>query len=306
MDPFVILLYHGVTREDHSGIQNASRKHLPASEFERQIRVLSERHQPLPLSDLLARREAGTLPDDAVAVTFDDGFENNHSVAMPILERHGVPATFYLATGFVGSDRTFWVDKLEYLLNETPRDEVKLSTLETSFHLTSKGDRLEALDEIKGALKEDSRLVDPVVDEMEGVAQVDPAYDYPDYETMSWNQVRDLDGRDLFEVGAHTVDHAILAHLSPEEQERQIVHSKRTLERELDREVTLFSYPEGQPDHYDEDTVELLRKNGFRSSPAATFGVNGPDTSPFHLHRNMVGFTAPFEACLEGDHAAVS
>ncbi len=304
MDRFVILLYHGVTERTHRGIQNCSRKQLPSAQFERQMEHLAQGYRVLPLRELVRLSVARAVPTRAVAVTFDDGFENNCSVAFPILERFQIPATFFLSTGHIGTDKAFWVDKVEYLLNETAEPELFLPPLERSFRLRTLADREGALTEIKAALKKVPGLIEPTVSEMECRLQVAPRYDYPDYRTLSWDQVRQMRRSGLYEFGAHSVDHAILTHLNLAEKEAQIRGSQETLERELQEPVDLFSYPEGQGAHFDEETIGLLRSAGFSVSCTALFGFNTEETSPFHLRRNMVEFAAPFEECLEPLHAA--
>ena len=233
-------------------------------------------------------------------MTFDDGFENNHSVAFPILQQHGIPATFYLSTGFIGSPRVFWVDKVEYLLNESPLRALTLDSLAAGYTLDSPQNRKRALAEIKGRLKSEPALVGQTIAEMEAVCQTPNRYDYEDYRTLSWDQVREMNHSELYRFGSHSVDHAILSQFSRPEKEHQIRASKETLEDELQEEIHDFSYPEGRSMDYDAETIELLEAAGFTSSPSAEFGVNTEHTSVYHLKRNMVGFTASFEACLDG------
>lgn len=296
---FVILLYHGVTRATHRGIENCSRKHLPVDEFARQMEYLAANHTVLRLSELLALSRNGGLPPRTVAVTFDDGFENNYSVAVPVLQHYGIPATFFLATGFIDTDRTFWVDKVEYLLNESPLTTLRLETLGRRYSLHSLSEKEKALWDIKRILKGTPGLVDEVIDELERISHSPTKYGYEDYRTLTWDQVRAMHKSGLCEFGAHTVDHAILSHLSRLEKEYQIFASKRMVEDKLGEEIDLFSYPEGQESHYDEETIQILQAAGFSSSSTAIFGVNTGTTSDYHLRRNMVGFTAPFRQCLE-------
>lgn len=296
---FVILLYHGVTEAQHQGIENCSRKHLPAQEFTSQIEYLARHYTILPVSTLLEARRMGATPPRAVAITFDDGFQNNYTVAFPILQRYGVPATFYLSTGFIGTGRVFWVDKVEYLLNETSLEWLRLETIGKTYPLRSLKERSFALSEIKTQLKITPGVVGETLAELERVSMAPPRYDYTDYRTLTWDQVREMRRSGLCEFGAHTVDHAILSHLSREEKIHQIQYSKHRLETELREPIHLFSYTEGLAHHYDDETIELLQAAGFSSSPTAIFGVNTEKTSEYHLRRNMVGMAAPFEGCLE-------
>lgn len=297
---FTILLYHGVSRASHRGIENFSQKHVSAAEFDRHMRHLRRHYVTLSLPELLDRSRDGTVPEDCVCVTFDDGFENNWSVAFPILERYGIPATFFLATGFIGTTRTFWVDKVEYLLNETRRSRVEVPSLMGVWGLSSDAERRNAVQQIKALVKSGRAHPDCVVAELEAAAGVEPRYDYLDYRMMTWDQVREMRASGLCTFGAHTVNHSIMSHLSPSAKRTEVGLSKRALESELNAETDLFSYPEGQEEHFDEETVTVLREAGYRASPTAMFGRNQEKSCPFHLRRNMVGFTAPFEQALEG------
>src|SRR3990172_7617943 len=252
-EEFTILLYHGVSRSVHRGIENCSRKHVSAEHFEAQMRFLATMGRVAALGDLLADCEKGLPAGGRVAVTFDDGFENNYSVAFPILRRHGVPATFFLSTGFIGSSRVFWVDKLEYLLNEAAVNAFESAVLGREFLLASLERRAAALREIKGALKRQPALVDDTIAELEALAEAPLRYDYPDYRMMDWHQVREMHRSGLCEFGAHTIDHTILSHVPHAEKVLQVRQSKATLEGELGTPVTLFAYPEGQADHFDDE-----------------------------------------------------
>jgi len=296
---FVILLYHGVTNQKHGGIQNCSQKHIFSKDFQNQMKVLSNNYNVLAFNELIRLKKSGKLPNNSVSVTFDDGFANNYSIAFPILKKYEIPATFYLSTGFINSHRTFWVDKVEYLLNETEEPVIEIDSLEKEFFIRSIEEKMGALREIKSQLKADSNLIEPLVQELEQKAKIFPKYDYKDYAMLTWDNVRSMDHSGLCEFGAHTVDHVILSHLSKTNKEYQICTSKKMLEDELEHEITLFSYPEGQKDQYDSETISILRKAGFNSSPTAIFGVNNQYISNFKLFRNMVGFKAPFKKCLE-------
>ena len=64
---------------------------------------------------------------NTVAITFDDGFKNNSSVALPILDNLEIPATFYIASGLIGTENMFWVDKIEDCLNLTEAQTIQIN-----------------------------------------------------------------------------------------------------------------------------------------------------------------------------------
>ncbi len=295
---FVILLYHGVTQARHRGIENCSGKHLPKEEFRQQMDRLSTEYTVLPLRELAARKGHGTLPPHSVAVTFDDGFENNFSVAFPILKQFGIPATFFLSTGFIGTGRLFWVDRLEYLLNETSRGQVEVAAFQETFPLHTLQEKRTALKAIKRRLKEEMHLIEATLEGLSRECAVASQDYYEDYRTLTWEQVRQMHRSGLCDFGVHTVDHAILSRLPSAEKEFQIRAAKKNLEEVLGEEVDSFSYPEGLTQHFDRDTMERVKKAGFRNATTAIFGVNTAQTDDYLLNRNMVGMPYSFQECL--------
>jgi peptidoglycan/xylan/chitin deacetylase (PgdA/CDA1 family) len=113
-----ILLYHGVTNSLSDGIENFSHKHLSIKDFENHIRFIKKNCNILSMDDVVnIKNEGGHWPQNAVAVTFDDGFKNNFTTAAPILEKYGCPATFYICAGMINANLMFWVDKIEDCIN---------------------------------------------------------------------------------------------------------------------------------------------------------------------------------------------
>lgn len=305
---FKILLYHGVTTAKQKGIENFSQKHISLKDFKRQMNYLASNYDVRSLRDLLKLKHEKRIPKDAIAVTFDDGFKNNYLNAYPILSKYNIPATFYLSTRFIGSDEVFWVDKIEYLINKTTRDKLYIQMLGAEYQLESAQGEMEstknkisAILDIKSKLKCTPALINATIIELEEKCETDKRYIHEDYKTMDWDDVRDMDRTGIFEFGSHTVDHEIMSHLHREQKKYQIYSSKHILEKELGKKIDLFSYPEGQDEHFDRETIEILKSAGFISSPSAIFGTNYVDTDNFRLKRNMVGYTAPFDACIEGD-----
>lgn len=294
-DAVVILLYHGVTAAESQGIENFSGKHIAAEEFDRQMRFLAENAVPLPLrylSDLVAAGE--TPPPGSVAVTFDDSFRNIHESALPILSLHGIPATFFVSTGFVGTNRRFWVDVVEHAINraEARTLRIRLEDVEREFDVCTHGGRIEAVTEIKAVTKRmnPAQRAEILAALIEETGVDDSGDEVPNYANLNWDDIRALDEGVGYDVGGHTVNHEILAHLDDKQLEFEISGCLRDLEVQLGHSVDLFSYPEGQADHFDERVISRLKAHGVRICPTAIGGINPPGTDPFHLRRIMVGF----------------
>jgi peptidoglycan/xylan/chitin deacetylase (PgdA/CDA1 family) len=250
----LILLYHGVTDSASLGIENFSKKHVPAPLFDAQMKYLAENANLMSLRNLSACIKTGdVISPKTAAVTFDDSFKNVHDVALPILKQYGVPATFFITTGFVNSNRLFWVDQVEHLINLTNKTniEVNLNGIVQCFSLQSSKQIIDAIIRIKNVLK----LVKPkdrkrILVELGNVTEVslETALQVPNYSMLTWDDVRNLDDRRSgYDVGAHGVNHEVLSMLTDEELQFEISQSINDLELRLGHSIDLFSYPEGQP-----------------------------------------------------------
>lgn len=292
-----ILTYHGVTDGESSGIENFQGKHMATGTFERQMRYLRGHENILKLGDVVEAYTRGR-DLDGVVVTFDDGYRNSFTVAFPILEEIEIPVTFFFSTGFIGSDRMFWVDEVEFWIDRGEVEGVDLTEFGLRpYALVSREEKMEVVTEIKAFLK---RVDDGAREAILGALKTqllplsggEPS---PNYKTLTWVEVRALAQSPLVEVGGHSVDHAILSRVSREQLRYQVRESKRDLERHLDREITLFAYPNGGPDDYNAEVIEVVREEGFTCGCTTLPGRNSPSVSLFELRRSMVGFCgAPF------------
>ena len=293
-DGAIILLYHGVTRSKPRGIENYSGKHIRAEIFEKQMEYLSHHTSVMSLRELTRRIEEKTLLPRSAAVTFDDAFKNVHDAALPILKKYQIPATFFISTGYVGTQRLVWADRLEYLINHARSEAVELKPDDQKIHLplTTKDQKIDAVTRIKAWLKSvGPKARYAFLDELAQSTHA-PAYQggIPDYENLDWNDVKNLDAPPHYEIGGHTVNHEILSYLDPEPLKFEIKQCLRDLQNAAGHPIDLFSYPEGQSPHFNNHVIETLKAYGVKICPTAISGVNEEGQDPFHLRRIMVGF----------------
>lgn len=297
---FHVLLYHGVHGDDvEVGLRNRSGKHVSASRFDAEMATIAADRPLVSMPDVAsALRGERSLPEGAVAVTFDDGFANNYDHAWPILERHRVPATIYLSTGYIGTGRRMWSDRLEasFLAADAPSLSLEVDGERFDYELGDDEHRLAAFLDAKARAKRlpnttKDRLVDAVCAALGAAATPHPLYDF-----LDWDRVREMDASPLVDFGAHTVDHVSLSRVSPTEMAHQIDDSIAAVAKALGNPCPLFAYPEGQAHDYDEGVIAHLRSIGVDHAPSAIAGSNVlGDVDPFHVRREMVGFGgAPF------------
>ncbi|WP_146850907.1 polysaccharide deacetylase family protein [Brevifollis gellanilyticus] len=200
----------------------------------------------LPLSEMVRHVNAGkTLPHNAVAITFDDGLGSNYHLGYPILKELGLPATIFLATGFVDGTHPLWFQEVDRALRARGA-----STAELFAKL--------------GQLK---RLPDAEMRAEVAKLTADCAAAHPEVTLpMRWDQAREMKASGLIEFGGHTHSHPILARCTVEQQAEEIRQCCDRITAELGAAPTLFAYPNGGPTDFTADTQRLLAEHGFEAS----------------------------------------
>lgn len=253
-----------------------------AEQFDALVRHLRSRFAVISLSDAVRRLRDGTLPPGALAMTFDDGYADNLDVAAPILQRHGVPATVFVATGFLDGD-VMWNDLVIEAFRKCPSAELDLSSIGLGkVSLRSAVERHGAIDRVLDRLKyQPPAERRQRADELLRAAGVPP----PRNLMLTRDGLRRLAASGI-DVGAHSVTHPILARLPADDAWREIRDSKRALEEVLNQAVTCFAYPNGKPNQdYRDEHVRMVREAGFACAVSTAWGAAGQGSDVFQLPR---------------------
>ena len=258
---------------------------ITAADFDRICGWLASLFSVLPLDEAVLRLSAGTLPARAACITFDDGYADNRTQALPILQRHGLPATFYIATSFLDGGR-MWNDTVIESIRRVAGPSLDLSSLAIDglgvLDLSSITQRRAAIDAVLRRIKHkrpDERLsLTQVIAEL-------AAATLPDALMMTSQQVCEMRSAGML-IGAHTLTHPILATLSADETRREISGSRQALEGILGERVAHFAYPNGQPvQDYNDDSVRIVRELGFDSAVSTAWGAARASTDRFQFPR---------------------
>ena len=290
VDGVAIFLFHGVVTAHRHAVRTYTRKHLDVATLTGVRDELRAAGTPVSLPDILtATREQRALPAGAFAITFDDGFANNATIAAPLLRARSLPATFYVTTGFLESDAASWTDMIEYALERTRRVRLDLPGVRSRRAGTG-GEKIALLERIRAFVKGRSD-VDPYAYAHEVWQQLGVTAMTPDPELdakLTWKQVRQLDEDPLFTVGGHGHTHRILEFLDDAELEDEIATSLGELTAHLGHPVDHYSYPEGLAHCYSDRVIARLRAHGITCAPTAEPGLNPAGTDPFRLKRVSV------------------
>jgi peptidoglycan/xylan/chitin deacetylase (PgdA/CDA1 family)/CelD/BcsL family acetyltransferase involved in cellulose biosynthesis len=250
--------------------------------FERQLAKLSRVATVVPLAPALQRLGTGQrLPPRAVALTFDDGYQDNLDVGVPLLERFSLPATFFLVPGILSGTVRPWWESVAWAFAHTPRASV---TWEGRLLATAGRPGREAFDWVTERLKErDQDARHRSVADLLALLEPDGALDTRDL-FLDWDSAGELVRRG-FSVGGHSMDHAILSRESAEAQVTDLTESRALLEGELGVVVDLLAYPNGRSLDYDARTIDAARRAGYTHALTARAGWNSRTTSLFEVRR---------------------
>ena len=242
---------------------------------------------------LYYKKNSLKLPKKTVCITFDDGFfENNYTIAAPILDDLNLPATFYFSTGIIGSEKMFWVDKIEDCINNTKKNiEFNFRDFRYVFQLLSNKDKIFALEKIKKFCKSNNAIFkDKIVNHLIKITNIKPSiYNSKNYKKINWLQVKKLSKNKLFIIGGHSMEHDILSQLSEIKMEKDIKESIQILSKKLKTKIIHYSYPEGQKEHFNNKIIKSLKKNFIECCPSAVFGQDFLDQDLFRLKRIIIG-----------------
>ncbi len=281
----VILMYHSVRDEPQRAARTLGGISHSTQVFRGQMELIARKYSPVSLGDVLRFvREEKDLPVRPVAVTFDDGYADNHEVAMPILNHVGVPAAFYVTVDCVENKKPPWPARLRYAFHETTKmiwRETGSQTWELKTAAQRESAYLKACDEccqLSGDAQE--RFVAGI--EME-LSPAIPETDRP--RMMTWDHVRAL-AKAGHLMGSHTMTHPNMAYLGEQDLRREFAESKRKLEEVLNSPVIHFSYPcPALSPHWTERTVEMSRQIAYQTAVTADGGLVRRRDNPLCLRR---------------------
>lgn len=257
------------------------------SAFERHVSYLKTHYAVVSLPAALeVLRHRRSLPDNAVAITFDDGYADNLPAART-LHRYGLSATFYITAGCLAGEEPFWPSEIRALvaLIRGPAFTLTLNGQQLRFPCAAGADRREAVGRLTVLFKSHPIAVrDSLRQQLRRIAGVGGIRS----PMLTWSQVAEM--RDLgMTIGAHTMTHPNLPSAGLEDATREIVESKHRLEQKLSIDVTMFSYPNGGAErYYTPQLQQVVRNAGYEGAATSRSGFVGQGSDMYGLERVQV------------------
>lgn len=273
-----IVIYHRVLPEADHFLGGRG----DISSFDQQLRYLTRNFNVLSLSEAVAHLRAATLPARAVCITFDDGYADNAEIALPLLQKYGVTATFFIATGFLDGGR-MWNDTVIESFRRARGDTIDLREIGLEQYTVA---TLEQRRQVLFSVIDQLKYLEPTTrqSKVDKLAQTIAA-ELPDDLMMTSAQVKLLHDHGM-EIGGHTVNHPILASTDETTARTEIGEGKARLEAITGTPIRFFAYPNGKPGRdYLSIHVEMLNQLGFEAAVSTAWGTARHGDDLFQLPR---------------------
>jgi peptidoglycan/xylan/chitin deacetylase (PgdA/CDA1 family) len=255
----------------------------PTAVFEGQMRFIARHYTVVSLEEAVRRLREGGPPGPAIVITFDDGYQDNYSTAFPILQRYGLPATIFLATGSIDSQEPPWFEHLALAIKHTSRQHVDIDALSSPrIWLRDEAERLRANSEIYQFVRalpdgERRRWVSEIVSQLGGEGGRRD-------QMLSWDQIR-LMHRSGIGFGGHTVSHPFVSRLEPAQAAWEFSTCKQRIEEEIQTPVKHFAYPSGRAQDIADWNKRAVAAAGYEAAVSTHWGMNDPATDRMELKR---------------------
>lgn len=279
----VVLCYHRIAGYDIDPWNSF----VTPENFDEQLHILSRHFNVVSLSDLVTDFDK-VATRKTVCLSFDDGYLDNFSVARPLLKKHNLPASFFIASSFIGGDRLFWWDELTDIILRSPALPMKLSlTINQQQFLFDLGEDAILTPEVSQKIVEWKYYRQPpskrcalyldlwkilrtlvpteqqrVMNDLRNWCGCFKASDYVEKLPMSESQLQALGEDPLFTVGLHTHNHVAMELHPAMLQEQEIVENQLRLQRILNKDIDIIAFPHGS---YNEDSISLVKRHGLRA-----------------------------------------
>jgi peptidoglycan/xylan/chitin deacetylase (PgdA/CDA1 family) len=302
-----VLAYHDVLPEPLDRRTPTLGLTASLDEFEWQMRYLKDHFRPLSLEGSIACLRSRSAPDGPppVMVTFDDGHRNNLDHALPILQRHGIPAVCFVVADYVGAPRsTLWIEELFLGVMATEQSTLRLPSGRI-LALVDPATRANACGDLFAELRRQSpeqfaSSVTELRERLRGSFELQPS---ARFEFLSARDLQTLIDAGV-SIGSHSRTHALLSRLSDEEARDEIVGSKVLLEETIGSTVSAFAFPFGEPGlDFGGREMRYAAEAGYEVAFAGSGGPVGRRARRFSVPR--VGFEGGidlpyFQYCLSG------
>ena len=290
----LIIMYHRILLEDEAKCGVQAGMYVKPDTFRIHLEFLKSSFCVVPLSSLLENKLKDSSPDGKpyCILTFDDGWYDFYQHAYPVLKKYRLPATVFLPTDFIGTDNSFWTDRISYLLYKLNKQEkTKIIAAGSNNKIINKIEHFKGpfehrLEQTIAKLKK-YRLND-IEEIISALATRWNCKDFnPTRQFVNWGEVREMKKSGFVTFGSHTVNHHILTRLTDSEIADELKKSKKRLidEGVVNKKCIPFCYPNG---NCNSKISKMVKDTGYSLAVTTKTGWNNIEPENFYT-LNRVG-----------------
>jgi peptidoglycan/xylan/chitin deacetylase (PgdA/CDA1 family) len=262
----IILCYHGVLPNPNYGL---NKRHISLSQLKRDLIFLKKKASLFSVSELHNRiNNAIPINGLEIAITFDDGFENNYQFAKPLFEELKIPVSFYiLSASLTDPNYMNWPECIEYFLSETRNDEILFNDTPYFRKTNWNNDQgVTIFDAIKKLGANRNELISILKNQNKNIDPSNMDIEY--WKTMSNKQILECSQSKFITIGSHCHDHYCLGELDATLAKHELSTSKVSIENLIQQEVLELAYPDGS---YNRNTINWAEEIGYKTQLAVNY-----------------------------------
>lgn len=288
-DPF-ILMYHRIIEEPTNDIIPVQPgMYVTNNTFQMHVEYLKEYYDVLSLDVLLDNYFSGKKMKQCCSITFDDGWIDNYSNAFEILKFHKIPASFFLATSFIGTNSRFWSEDVALFLQKN--DETSIRYLfsrcnvqsDLKYIIMSKRILLEdKITEVVRIMKYiDTNVRDNMINTM---TEYNNKCINIEKTMMDWDQVNEMHRSGLCNFYPHSHSHELLSTMNENKINEEVLTSQRMIYQNIHNEINvdIFCYPSGITNN---KVISVLKKHDFKYALGTNNGKLNDSNGRYEINR---------------------
>jgi peptidoglycan/xylan/chitin deacetylase (PgdA/CDA1 family) len=284
--PALILFYH---RFDKSAYPERLLPYLDVKEFDRQLSLLKRMYRIIGMDEASETLSTGrSFSRPSIAITIDDGYLDNYSLAYPILRKHHLPALIYLTAGIIGTKSGLWIDDVEFALMHTQKQAILFPELlgTEECHLETRRHKQAVLEKLFfSMLKKGEEERRNLIRKLFHILNVDiESLQKRRRIMLNWNEVKKMSENGIH-FGSHTLTHPFLPAMPTDVAEFEISDSKEIIEKSIGKKVRHFAIPNGQHDDFTPELKAYCKRIGFETVVTTEPGMVNESADMFSLKR---------------------
>ena len=262
-----ILNYHRIC-PDNEMLRPNDELIVSAKKFRDQLIFLKKNYNLVSLDNIL-NFEQNTKTN--ISITFDDGYRDNLTYALPILNELKVPDTIYVITKFLENDFSIWWCELQdYIWKNSENIKFTYNEKKYDFSIKNNVEKTKCFEKLKQKIKKLGKIEQEKL--LSSITKTSIRKQFKN-EFLTREDLKLLSSNPLITIGAHTHNHLSLKNINGEECVYEIKTSKKILENLTSLEINHFSYPYGTKNDVGEREYKIVKKLGFKSAVTTSVGT---------------------------------